>query len=389
MIKKENSNKFLFIMLGALTAFAPLVTDMYLPALPGMTGSFNTSMSMVQLGLTFSIIGLAMGQLFFGPLSDKYGRRPLLLASMLLFIVSTVACVFSVNIHMFIWCRLIQGIGASGGIVISRSVATDKFSGRDLARAMAIIGAINGVAPVAAPVAGGFFTDLIGWRGIFTILLGIGVVLLLCEVNYKETLAAESRVNDGLKRLLKTFGKVLHNRRFVYYVVQFGFCYGVLFGNIASSPFIMQQHYEYSALAFSAFFGINSIGIAAGSAISLRFRRTETANLVGCLMMLVMAFGELFALSGGCGFWVYESLLFLMMLSMGTTFTAVTSLSMNCERQNAGTASAILGATSFAFGGLVSPIVGMGDMLTTTGIVFAVSAFFSMLFAILASRKGD
>ena len=166
---RQNSVTFLYLLLGSLTAFGPLVTDMYLPALPAMTESFHTSMPMVQLGLTFSMIGLAAGQLLFGPLSDKYGRRPLLLVSMAVFILSTIGCIFSPTIHWFVALRLLQGIGASGGIVISRSVAADKFSGRELAKAMAIIGAINGIAPVAAPVAGGFFTDIIGWQGIFII----------------------------------------------------------------------------------------------------------------------------------------------------------------------------------------------------------------------------
>lgn len=184
---------FLFILLGALTAFGPLVTDMYLPALPGMANYFSTTASMVQLGLTTSMIGLAVGQLIFGPLSDKFGRRPLLLASMLVFIVSTLLCIYSPNIETFIALRLLQGIAGAGGIVISRSVATDMFSGKELAKSMAIIGAINGVAPVAAPVLGGFFTDIIGWRGIFWILLGIGILLLMAVVRFRESLKPENR----------------------------------------------------------------------------------------------------------------------------------------------------------------------------------------------------
>ena len=194
-------------------------------------------MPMVQLGLTFSMIGLAAGQLLFGPLSDKYGRRPLLLVSMAVFILSTIGCIFSPTIHWFVALRLLQGIGASGGIVISRSVAADKFSGRELAKAMAIIGAINGIAPVAAPVAGGFFTDIIGWQGIFIILLCIGFILLAAEMAYRETLPAARRSDEGLKRLALNFGKVLGNKKFLFYVLQFGCASGVLFGNIASSPF--------------------------------------------------------------------------------------------------------------------------------------------------------
>lgn len=384
---KDNSTIFLYILLGSLTAFAPLVTDMYLPTLPSMTGYFGTTMAMVQLGLTFSMIGLAAGQLLFGPLSDKHGRRPLLLVSMAVFIASTVGCIYSPTVHCFVVLRLLQGIGASGGIVISRSVATDKFSGRELAKSMAIIGAINGIAPVAAPVAGGFFADTIGWRGIFCILLAIGFMLIAAEVAFRETLPRGRRSDDGLKRMALNFGKVVKNKRFTLYVLQFGCANGVLFGNIASSPFIMQQHYGFSALAFSAFFAVNSIAIGVAAALSVKFRRPERSTFVGSLMMLAFSAAEFAALSAGAPFWVYEVLLVAMLFSMGLTFTSTTALAMNLERDNAGTASAIFGATGFAFGGLVSPLVGLGDMLQTTGITFVASAALSFVFAVLATKR--
>ena len=163
-MQHDNSRLFLLILLGMLTAFGPFVTDMYLPTLPSMAGFFATSSSMVQMGLTTSMIGLAVGQLFFGPLSDKYGRRRPLLAAMALFLVSTVLCITAHSIEQFVTMRFIQGVAASGGIVISRSVATDKFSGAELGRMLAVIGAINGVAPVTAPIIGGALTDRIGWQ---------------------------------------------------------------------------------------------------------------------------------------------------------------------------------------------------------------------------------
>ena len=175
---KQNSSIFILIFLGMLTAFGPFVTDMYLPTLPEMANSFNTTSSLVQLSLTASMIGLAGGQLFFGPLSDKYGRRPLLIMGMCLFLISTIGSIYSQSIMQFVGWRLVQGISGASGIVISRSVATDKYSGRELAKMMGIIGAINGVAPVAAPIGGGFLAGSIGWTGIFWCLFVIGVLLL-------------------------------------------------------------------------------------------------------------------------------------------------------------------------------------------------------------------
>lgn len=189
---KENSKIFLLVLLGMLSAFGPFVTDMYLPSLPAMGDYFDTTSSMVQLGLTTSMVGLAVGQVFFGPLSDRYGRRMPLLVAMWLFLVSTVFCLFAQDIQQFVVFRLVQGVAGAGGIVISRSVATDKYSGKDLAKMLAVIGAINGVAPVVAPIIGGVFTEAIGWQGIFGILLVLGMVLLVGCYRFRESLPKEN-----------------------------------------------------------------------------------------------------------------------------------------------------------------------------------------------------
>ena len=377
----------MFILLGALTAFGPFVTDMYLPSLPSMVDYFDTQASMVQLGLTSSMIGLALGQLFFGPLSDRYGRRPPLLAAMLLFIVSTVCCLFSSTIESFIFFRLIQGVAGAGGIVISRSIATDLFTGKDLAKVMAIIGAINGVAPVASPVLGGFLTDSIGWKGIFVVLLGIGVLLLLGNLRFRESLSVERRKQGSLKGMLTGFGIMLRNRRYLYYVLQMGFAMGVLFANISSSPFIMQQHYGFSAFGFSLFFGINALAIGVAAGLSVKFSNPEHAMFAGCVGMTLLSILEFVALSLGCSFAVYELLLFLLLFALGLTFTASTTLAMDCERANSGTASALFGAAGFAFGGIVSPLVGLGNILSTTGLLFLICSLCSLGFGLLALRQ--
>ena len=378
-MNNENSKTFLLVLLGLLTAFGPFVTDMYLPTLPSMTGYFGTTSSMVQLGLTSSMIGLALGQLFFGPLSDRYGRRPPLIAAMALFIVSTILCIFASDIRQFILLRLLQGIAGAGGIVISRSVAADRFTGAELACMLAVIGAINGVAPVTAPIVGGALTDVIGWRGIFCILLALGCVLLISCLRFRESLPATRRSSAGWGQLLHGFGAVLHNRPFVGYILQLGFAQGILFGNIASSPFIVQEHYGFSAFGFSLCFAANSLAIMSAAALAVRFRRQERATLLGCRGMLLFSLATAAALACHCGFWLYEVLVFALLFSMGITFPATTTLAMDCTREHAGTASALLGAVCFAFGGLVSPLVGMGDTLLSTGTVFVVCAVGSWL----------
>ncbi|MDO4165066.1 MAG: multidrug effflux MFS transporter [Bacteroides sp.] len=377
-MSKANSRVFILILLGMLTAFGPFVTDMYLPSLPSMGHYFNTTSSMVQLGLTTSMIGLAIGQIFFGPLSDRYGRRLPLLVAMWLFIVSTLLCLFSQNIHQFIAFRLLQGMAGAGGIVISRSVATDKYSGHELAKMLAVIGAINGVAPVAAPIVGGVFTEMVGWRGIFCILLVLGAILLIGSYVFQESLPKERRSAKKWADTFHSFGIVLKNREYVCYVLQLAFAQGVLFSYIASSPFIVQQHFGFSPLVFSLCFSVNAVSIGVAAALSVKFHRPASCTLAGCVGMLALAVCECVALMLECNFWTYELLLIALLFMMGLTFTSSTTLAMDCERANAGTASAMLGAISFAAGGIVSPLVGIGNILSSTGIVFVVCAFFSL-----------
>lgn len=375
---KENSKRFLLVLLGMLSAFGPFVTDMYLPSLPAMGDYFNTTSSMVQLGLTTSMVGLAVGQVLFGPLSDRYGRRMPLLVAMWLFLVSTVFCLFAQDIQQFVVFRLVQGVAGAGGIVISRSVATDKYSGKDLAKMLAVIGAINGVAPVVAPIIGGMFTEAIGWQGIFGILLVLGMVLLVGCCRFRESLPKENRLASGWSDTLSSFKVVLKDRQYVFYVLQMAFAQGVLFSYIASSPFIIQQHYGFSALTFSFCFAVNAVAIGVGAALSVKFHRPENCTLAGCIGMVAVAVGECASLMSGCGFWLYELLLMALLFMMGLTFTSTTALAMECQRENAGTASALLGAVCFAFGGIVSPLVGIGDILASSGIIFVVSSVCSL-----------
>lgn len=378
---------FLIVFLGMLSAFGPFVTDMYLPTLPSMADIFKTTPSMVQLGLTTSMLGLAVGQVFFGPMSDKFGRRPILIAAMMLFAVSTVASIYSPSIEFFNMCRFVQGLGGSGGIVLSRSVATDCYSGRDLAKMLAIIGAVNGVAPVTAPVIGGLVSDAVGWQGIFWILFGIGVVLLVMCLGFRESLTEDKKHKGRFTDLLRNFPKLARLHYFRIYVLMFAFANGVLFAYISSASFIIQNYFGFSEMMFSLFFGVNALGIGLGSALALRFKKISQAALFGASGMTLAGVLQLAAFFIFDDFVAYEVLTFAMLVCVGHVFTSGTTLAMNEGKTAVGAASAIFGAMGFLFGGLVSPLVGIGNIMLTTIVIIIFCSAMSLVFARISTLR--
>lgn len=388
---KNNPGKkylvYLYLLLGALAAFPPLVTDMYLPALPIMTMEFDTTPSAVQMSLAACILGLAAGQLIFGPLSDKWGRKPLLKSALILFILATVASIFSPTIDVLNICRFFQGLGGAGGVVLSRSVATDCYSGRELAKTLAVIGAINGIAPVTAPVIGGLFSEAIGWKGIFCILLAIGLLLYIVSIPFRETHQPEKRYTGSMSKLFTQAGELLGNAAYIRYVLIFGMSNAVLFGYISSASFILQNDFGLSELMFGILFGINSMAIGCGSMLSLKLKQIANASHIGCAGMLACSMLQLCNYNLGFGFMGYEILVFLMLFAVGMVFTSSTTLAMTEGKAMIGWASAIVGATGFLFGGIVTPLVGLGSIQLSTYTVMTVCSFIAMSLSYMVYKR--
>lgn len=330
---------------------------------------------------------MAVGQIFFGPLSDKYGRRPVVIASLWLFIASTLACLWSASIEMFVTMRVLQGIGGSGGIVLSRSIATDRYWGEKLAKMMAVIGAIQGIAPVAAPIVGGMMTDSLGWKGIFTLLMIVGALLLVGSYVMRESLKPENRSAHGLLRTFAAFGKILRNRRFVCLLLQYGFAGGVFFSYISASPFIIQQHYGYSPFFYSVTFGVNALFFGIAAASSMRFKTPELCTHVASIGMLATSVMLLVLLAIGIPFLLFELLIIVLLSCIGLCFSSTVAMAMNEEHENAGAASALIGAMIFLLGAIVSPLVGIGNIILPTSVLFVLCSLFSLLFDIGSRRK--
>lgn len=207
MTLKRNSKLFLVLFLGTLSAFGPFVTDLYLPTLPYMSEFFSASTSTIQLTLTGSMVGLALGQLLIGPISDKYGRKTPLIISLIVYLLSTVAIIIFPNVYTMIVLRFIQGVSSAGAVVISRAISTDLYNGRELAAFFALLMAVNGLAPIFSPILGSLLLQLTDWRGIFVTLALIGVVLLVVSFKFNESLAVEKRLDLPIT---KTYYSIVH-----------------------------------------------------------------------------------------------------------------------------------------------------------------------------------
>lgn len=378
----------LFVTFIALIgAFSSLVNDMYLPTIPSMMKEFHTTPSMTQMGISMAMIGMGIGSVLWGSASDRYGRKPVLIISLIIFVLSTALSLFSRDITFFIICRLFQGLGAGGAMVLSTSIPADVYMGRQLARLMAIVGAINGVAPALGPVLGGFMADWVGWRGIFVVLLAIGIGMTFWTTRYNETLPPQRRLQArGFREYVKAYRALFANQRFMIYVTIKAVAIGLLYAYIASAPFLIQTHYGFSAMTFGLIFGGNAIAMSIGSSLALRFKVMKQAMVVGCVGMFVFAVGEAVVMWHEAPFLLYELFAVPMLLFSGMIFSSANTLSMEVGRDEAGTASAILSVVKYAFAAVVSPLVGLGNMFHSAAIAFVAVTAVALILAWMASR---
>nr|WP_257147581.1 multidrug effflux MFS transporter [Bacillus sp. es.036] len=377
-INENTTNRYLYLMiviLGALSAFGPLTIDMYLPALPALSGELHTSTSLAQLSLTACLIGLALGQIVVGPYSDIHGRRKPLIISLLLYTAASLLCIFTTSIWALIGLRFIQGLAGAAGMVISRASVRDVFSGSELTKFFSMLMLVNGLAPILAPVAGGQLLQVMSWRGVFGVLAVIGAVMVFAVVfGLKETLPTNQRKSGGLKEVITTFGMLLKDRVFVGYMLAQGFVMSAMFAYISGSTFVLQEIYGLSPQAFSLVFALNGIGIIVATQVTGRLSgkvKDATSLVWGLLLALVssMILILLFAINASVVFVCI--MLFFIVSSVGIVNTTVFSLAMENQSRNAGSASALLGLLPFLLGAAVAPLVGLGEGALPMALVIA------------------
>lgn len=381
----------LALLLGLLAFLGPLNIDMYLPSFPGIAQDFGVSATLVQFSLTACLIGLAIGQLVVGPISDAQGRRKPLLIGTTLFALASILCAFAPNITTLIIARFLQGFTASAGVVLSRAVVRDVFSGKELTKFFSLLMVINAVAPMVAPMLGGGILAVpsANWQTIFYFLAFIGVlIVLIVAMKLKETLPPEKRIPSSIGSSVKTMGSLLKDRSFIGYALVVGFVHGGSFAYVSGTPFVYQEIYGVSPQVFSVLFGINGIAIITGSALIGRLsgivsekkmlQTAVTVALTATFLLLIMTIiqGPLASL---------VILIFIYMTTMGMIITSTFTLGMAKQGHRAGSASAILGMLPMLLGAGFSPLAGiypsavpMGATLFATSLIGFI-AFFTLV----------
>lgn len=354
-------------LLGSLTAVPPLAMDMYLPSLPEVTRSLHAPAATVQLTLTACLAGMALGQLVVGPMSDRWGRRRPLLAGLAVFVVATVLCALAPTVELLVAFRLAQGLAGAAAIVIARAVVRDLYDGMAMARFFSTLMLISGVAPIVAPLIGGQILRVTDWRGVFAVLTVVGVLIgVLVWTRLPETLAPAQRHSGGVGEALRSMRALLADRSFTGYTLTGGFAFAALFAYISASPFVIQEIYGASPQTFSLLFGINSVGLVLVGQINGKIlvgRVSLDRVLFIGLAIVVTAATALLLMSlgvfGEIGLLPVAAALFVLMSAMGITLPNTQALALMRTKHAAGSASALLGTTSFLIGAIASPLVGV------------------------------
>ncbi len=386
------------VVLGLLTMFGPLSLDLYLPALPQLADDLATSASAAQLSITACLVGLALGQLVAGPLSDRLGRRRPLVVGLLAYVLASIACAFAPSVEVLVALRFVQGLAGAAGIVISRAIARDLYSGRALMIFFSRLLLIAGLAPVIAPILGGQLSRIMDWRGIFLVLAGFGAVLLLAGwFGLRETLPPQRRVVGGFGRTLHGYNTLVHDRFFVGCALSSGLAGASMFAYIAGSTFVLQRIYGMSPQGFSLVFGCISLGLVAaaqgGARLALVWPLTRVLAL-GLAINLTGATALLITVISGLPLAALIGSLVVMVCAVGVIFPTANALAMADYPDLAGTASSLQGLSQFVFGAIAAPLVGIAGehtavplgIVTTSVSVCAMASFVSLVLPVVRAR---
>ena len=380
-------------LLLLLTVFGPISMDLYLPALPALAMDLGAVTSVAQLTVTACLIGLASGQLIAGPLSDRFGRRGILLIGIALYIATSVLCAISPTVELLVAARFVQGLAGGVGIVIAQAAGRDIYAGGALIRFYGRLTVVGGFAAIVGPLLGGLLNSFTDWRGLFVFLAMIGAgILVVAVLVFRETLPAEGRTHGGFGQTMHDYRTLLSDRVFLGAVLNQGFLYAALFAYLAGSTFVLQDIYGLSPLGYALAFGLNSAGFMTFGYVA--GRAAEKWSIPGTLAtgILVAGAGAFGLLASGIiamPLWVVIVSLFLLAAGVAISSPPATTLALVEYPQMAGTASSLLGMVRFGFGGIAAPLVGVAGALSILplGIVATVAVLLAGAAYLLLARR--
>lgn len=382
----------LVLILGALVALGPLTIDMYLPALPEITDELLTTSATVQLTLTGTLLGLAIGQLTVGPLSDAMGRRRPLLAGVAVYVLASLACAVAPNIVLLGGLRVLQGFAAAAGMVVAIAIVRDLHTGRAAAILLSRLILVMGVAPVVAPTLGGWLLTFTSWRGVFVALALFGLVLIpVVAWGLRETLPVQRRQTSGVVGTLRNYRLLLHDRVFVGLVLVAGLSMSALLGYVAGSSFVFQEQFGLDQQQFGLVFGSGAIWLIAATQLNpLLLRRFEprqlllgavVAGVASALLLLALA------VSGVGGLLGVLVPMWMVLFAVGFALPNAPAVALSRHGAFAGTAAALLGAGQFGMGALISPVVGLlGNDAVAMATVIAGGLVLALLVLVVVVR---
>ena len=382
------------LILGTIIAFGPLSIDLYLPALPTIARQFGTDTASAQLTLSVFLLGLMAGQAFYGPVADRFGRKIPLLVGCVLYTLASIGCAVSWSISSLTVWRFAQAIGGCAGIVIPSSIVRDLFDPRESARMYSALMLVTGLAPITAPLIGGQLLGFLGWRAIFWILAGFGLLCTtLAAFWLPETLSAKRRNTAGLSEALAMYGRLLGDRRFVGYALTGSGMAGMMFAYIAGSPFVVIDLYGISPQHYGYFFGANAVGFVALAQVNRRLVSHHSSNsILTVTLYIIAAAGVTLALVASSGFGRLAGLLiplFVCIACIGLVSPNSSASAMARYGHAAGSAAALMGTLQFGVGSGAGLLVGAlqnGTALPMSGVIalFGISAL--VIFRTLALR---
>jgi DHA1 family bicyclomycin/chloramphenicol resistance-like MFS transporter len=380
----------LTITLGLLTAIGPFSLDAYLPALPEMARELGVSAPTIQLSLTACLIGLGVGQLIAGPLGDRFGRRRPILIGIGAFTLASIGCALAPSAELLLVWRAVQGLSGAAGVVLARAAVKDVTTEESATKIYSQMAVISGIAPVIAPVIGAAVFGAFGWRAVFIFLAVLGAVLfVIVVVILGETQQPESRVSAHPREVFRGYLALLRDWRFRSFMIVSALMSATLFTYISSSPFVIQGVFGLDALAFALIFGGNGLGLSIAGLINARLvsrhnpakilRVASCAQVIGLVVLTTSILLDATGIVTSAGLFI--AALFMTIVPLGFMLPIITAFAMSRGGDRAGSASALLGVGSFAVGGLVSPLTGLGDPAILMAIIMLVSGAFGCMAA--------